>query len=1674
MQNQPDHEYSLAVIGLSCRFPGAQNYHEFWHNLLVGKETITHFSTEELIAAGIDETLLNQSNYVKSRGIIPDADEFDPAFFGFSPQDAKILDPQIRLFLMQARNALEDAGYCSEKTAGKVGVFAGQSQISSYLNEYLLSNTQLRNDFGDYYLYLHNSNDFLATKVSYQFNLTGPSQTLQTACSTSLVAVCEACQHLLDYQCDTAIAGGVSLQFPLVSGYLYQAGMILSPDGHCRAFDAKANGTVPGNGVGVVILKRYTDALAAGDHIYAVVRGFATNNDGNRKVGYSAPSLQGQAAVIQEALATANCDPHSITYIEAHGTGTPQGDPIELSALKQVFATHAPTPQKTCALGSVKTNIGHCDIASGVAGFIKTLLALYYQKIPPTLHFKTLNPNISLENSPFFINDQVLDWSSQALPRRAGVSSFGIGGTNAHVVLEETPGVKRCAANPEDTSLLLILSAKTAVALAQIQENLAHYVAQTPNLNGCDVAYTCQIGRELFQHRCFFVVKNHHVALATLKEKPPTDQAICLAEEITKGIAFLFSDQTDHGDRFNEIYRQESTFRDQVNQLMAYVKAKQAMDVSAWLFATPSTTEPITDFIPPLCYFIQQYSLAKLWLDWGILPAVVLGHGLGEYAAMAIAGIFSPEVVIDTLISSHLGLPDEPIFSPVTQPNTMPCLSSSTGNYLNTEQFTQANDWMKRGSEPNHLADALLKLKDKDGMLLEIGASNAFSHVVQKILPHAHYIPSFALANAAQDGYAALLTAVGKLWLQGVPIDWVKFNKTKPGRRISLPTYPYAREKYLATRQMPQTDFKTYHYEPAWKYDPFDHSVLPNTQKHTILWFHDPLHACVSLQTAFIAAGHCVIRVYFSGHAHTNDQASYVINPDNPADYQACIEKIQLTHRIDAVVFCCAFVDKTEFTQGLPTYFLQAFYLMQALSRSTQSEKIVFSFISRHTFKMSPNDTLDPFKSLLVGMTKNLDYELPTIRTKFIDVDAFDANTCHALVREVLLPHTQTMAYRYGKRFALLYQQIVLPPAANPALLLKTQGCYLFVGGLGGVGLSMADTFSTIQVTHLVFIQRSVFPCEADWDEWLKTHREADVISQKIKSLQSIQARGSHVRVLQADVTNAAQMQRAFSQAKAQFGSINGVIHAAGLPDGKLFHFQNASQLTQVMAAKVSGSLVLSELLKNENCDFLLLCSALTAITGSPGQLGYCSANHFMDSLAQMFVGQSMRVFSINWDQWKHTGMALALSQLAQALDCQSLLNHMGLEKADQIAGLWQALSCQSPQFIIAGEPLSDRIQKYQQLTAKYLNTKTTDLNRPISVATQTTPHEVYTMIVKQFKVYLGDDHIDETTDFFTRGGDSLLAVQLAHTLENHCQVKLDPHHIQLYPTPKALGDYCLKQLSTASSTQTNQDLPFSLVCLQPGNHQRLLFLIHPVGGTFYVYRNLIKSLPQTLTIYGIQVDDLSASGERDRLSIEQIASSYVDLVKLAQPHGPYHLGGFSFGGVVAYEMARQLCVDHEVVDTIIMIDSPHQQTLPRAFKDNADVMAYLLHLGANYDIDPDDLRKLDEAAQIQLFLQQGGRIERELPSIKTDVLKRFFDLFKVNSAAMAQYHPLSYPGESIILFFKASEKDSVNPINPEAGWQTLLGRKLKLHQVAGNHITMMDEPNVAQIGLILATHFTD
>lgn len=630
--------HAMAIVGMAGRFPGARDLDAFWQNIRDGVESLEPFSDADLKDAGVDAALSGQAQYVKRGTVLENADHFDAGFFGMSPREAQVIDPQQRIFLECAWEALEHAGYAPGAIEQAVGVYAGAS-MNTYLMSQILRDPALAAAVGGYQLMLGNDKDFLCTRVSYKLDLHGPSMTLQTACSTSLVAVQVACRALERHECDIALAGGVSVSFPQRGGYLFQEGMILSPDGHCRPFDVDARGTRPGAGAGIVVIKRLADALADGDTIHAVIRGAAINNDGADKAGYTAPSVDGQVEAIATAQMLAGVEPRSIGYMEAHGTATPLGDPIEIAALRQVFEAGT-DDQGFCRLGSLKANLGHLDAAAGVAGLIKTVLALKHRELPPLVNFKKANPQLALDTSPFTASAEAAPWAAGETPRRAGVSSFGIGGTNAHVVLEEAPEPVRAdgGGHPQ----LLVLSARSEAALEAATQRLREHLDGRAALDMRDVAWTLQEGRRAFPHRRTLVAATAAEAVAALDNPKRAPVHTARHEGGDRPVAFLFSGQ---GSQFAgmgaDLYAQHAVYRDAIDRCAELLREPMGRDLREVLFAPAGDlTINETRYAQP-ALFVTEYALATLWQSWGVRPAAMLGHSIGEYVAAHLAGVMS-------------------------------------------------------------------------------------------------------------------------------------------------------------------------------------------------------------------------------------------------------------------------------------------------------------------------------------------------------------------------------------------------------------------------------------------------------------------------------------------------------------------------------------------------------------------------------------------------------------------------------------------------------------------------------------------------------------------------------------------------------------------------------------------------------------------------------------------------------------------------------------------------------------------------------------------------------------------------------------------------------------------------------------------------------------------------
>lgn len=739
----------IAIIGMAGRFPGARSVDEFWRNLSAGVESITRFSREDLLASGVPRALIDDPNFVPAASSLADVELFDAAFFGYHPREAELMDPQHRILLECSREALENAGYDATRFDGVTAVYVGAA-ANTYLLFHLAGNPALEN-VDTMQVNLGNSEDFLATRISYKLNLNGPSLALRTACSTSLVAVHLACQSLLNEECDLALAGGVAVNLSQPYGYRHLPGGIVSPDGHCRTFDARAEGTVFGSGAGVVVLKRLSQAIADRDTITAVIKGSAINNDGSLKVGYTAPSLKGQAEVIAEAQAVAGIDPRTIGYVEAHGTGTAIGDPIEIEALTKAFRTHT-SARSFCAIGSVKSNIGHLDAAAGIAGLIKAALALKHRSIPPSLHFETPNPQIDFARSPFYVNAALQEWTAASNPRRAAVSAFGIGGTNAHVILEEAPQIP--SSGPALPLQLLLLSAKTAAALEAMSDRLAVHLRDHPEYSLPDIAYTLQQGRQAFQHRKAFLCRGREDAIRALEQRDSNPLWTSIVPEaVERDVAFLFPDEDVHYPGLaRALYLDTQVFRHEIDRCSKLLRPHLDRDLRESLFEE-SASDAFAQWQNALArpaLFVIEYALAQLLRSWKIRPNALAGSGVGEHVAACLAGVSKLEDTLE-LIASRARL---------NQP--LPAGPSS---------------------------HALQSIRQED------------FQVVQEVGP------------SQINDESSLWQALARFWLAGVDIDWRQVHAHEHRRRVPLPAYPFERKRHWI--HPPKTGSAAQHAAPA-------------------------------------------------------------------------------------------------------------------------------------------------------------------------------------------------------------------------------------------------------------------------------------------------------------------------------------------------------------------------------------------------------------------------------------------------------------------------------------------------------------------------------------------------------------------------------------------------------------------------------------------------------------------------------------------------------------------------------------------------------------------------------------------------------------------------------------------------------------------------------------------
>ena len=1430
----------IAVIGMAGRFPGARNLDEFWRNLCDGVESITFFTDEELEAAGIDEAACSDPCYVRARGVLQEAEVFDAAFFGFSPREAELLDPQQRLFLQCAWHALENAGYDPVRCTSVVGVYAGLSS-SSYLSNNLHSS--LDSDATVATAMLGNDRDFFATRVAYKLNLRGPCLTLQTACSTSLVAVHTACQALLTCECDMALAGGATIKVPQQSGYYYEEGGIYSPDGHCRAFDAAARGTVGGSGVGVVVLKRLQDAFADRDRIDAVILGSAVNNDGASKVGYTAPSVEGQAEVIAAAQALAGIDAADIGYVEAHGTGTPLGDPIEITALTKAFRVST-NLNGSCAIGSVKTNVGHLDAAAGIAGFIKTVLAIRHAKIPPSLHFQQANPQIDFGSSPFFVNTALADWENPGKPRLAGVSSFGIGGTNAHVILGEAPTQPK--ADPSRRPHLLTLSARSPSALNEATRQLSEWLNSHSDENLADVAYTLQVGRHSFDCRRSAVCSDAKEAAATLAACDPS--RVFTAQGVTgrPPVAFMFPGQ---GSQFpamgQELYADEPIFRRELDACCDLLASHLNLDLRELLYSSTqdkgeSERRLRRTAIAQPALFAIEYAMASLWMGWGVKPQAMIGHSIGEYVAACIAGVMSlPDALAvvaargrlmeamapGAMIAVSLSLADvapiltgglsvaalnaprqtvvsgpekqiaefehglattgsagvrlhtshafhsammDPVLGPfreqleriALQPPQVPFLSNLTGTWITNEQATSTDYWVRHVRETVRFSEGVAELlREPSRVMLEVGPGLSLVNLARR-----HCEPNrtmLATVSASSDGSGelhGLLNTVGSMWLAGIDVDWAAVNTGQARRRLALPVYPFERERFWVD---PTGDTERdiggrkpldrWLYTPVWRQSPMVQAPAPDPSG-SWLFFVGADSLGLELADRLRERGQVVVCVS-AGSCFSAGDLSFTIDPRCSEHYVALLQELRRRGELPARIvhlWCIDPQPADALDRILDLGFNSLLFLAQALAVAPETGAVDLSVVTRDICEVTGREALEPRNALVLGPCKVIPQEISRVSCRTIDISGIEGLLLADTVFAALVARTDspTIALRNGFRWVQEFTPLhVQTPTAIP---LRPNGVYLITGGTGGIGLEIAADLAGRVKPRLALVARHTLSAQNP------THAER---LQKVSALKEL---GSEVLLVQADCANREELAAAIGQVHERFGRVDGVIHAAGIPGGSLLELTTAASARETMAAKVEGTLLLEELLSQDKPDFLVLFSSLSALLGGTGQAAYSSANSFLDAFAQSRRRDGSHVISIAWDAWRETGMAVSsMSGAMQGVHYMDLQDK--ISSTEGVETFRRALSLRIPRVVASVSDLHQLIahQPTKEDIAFRRKPSPQAHPRPELNATYEAPrNETERSLVAVWQELLGIFPVGIHDDFFTLGGDSLLASQ--------------------------------------------------------------------------------------------------------------------------------------------------------------------------------------------------------------------------------------------------------------------------------------------------------------------------
>jgi acyl transferase domain-containing protein len=1554
---------AIAIIGMSGRFPKANDVGEFWRNIAAGADCYTRFTDEELILGGADPDLIKLPDYVKIRPVLNDIRRADAGLFGIGPQEATLADPQLLVFSEVVWEALDAAGYGAPDHRGTVGLFAGMN-ISTYL---ATRPKAIPRDVPASAGEVGNDKDALATNLAYRLDLRGPAVSVQTFCSTSMVAVHLASDSLRRGDCDIAVAGAVTIQVPDRVGYLYREGGLPSRDGHMRPFDAGGTGLVSGDGAAVVALKLLDRALADRDTVLAVIRGSAITNDGSTlKFGFLVPNIDGQRRCVAAAIARAGVDPRDISYVEAFGTATQLGDPIEVAALTSAFG---PVGEKQyCLLGSVKSSVGHLDRASGVTGLIKVIQSLRHELIPGTVNFSTPHPEIDFANSPFRVTSEPTPWPRRAdRPRIAGVTSLAAGGTNVHAIVTEAPTPAPRPPRRRRWQVVPV-SARSQQAAEQACARLAAQLVAEPDLDLGDVAFTMQAGRKTFGHRKVVIADSTAVAAALLSD--PAAQLGRTDATVGRRAGFLIAGVGEqYPGMAAALYAGEPGFRADVDGCLAILGLAgpaqlsdifttatadhaAAVDLAGMLGrsgpgggrAGPAAAD--AHLIQP-AVFVAEYALARLLMSWGVQPDIMIGYSLGEYVAACLSGVLSlpdalrlvahrakliaslpagamlavaagqhlPEVLgaqhrdLDVAIrtgsqlvlAGPCDLVDEaaaallaagiscrrletthafhsrmlaPAADELTSwiaanvtlnPPTIPYASNVTGQLVTGELVCDPGYWARHMCGTVQFGDGLARvLAAGDLALAEIGPGFSLGALTRSHpgCPPSRWpliVTTLPAADGKRDAHAALAEAVGKLWLTGVGVDWQALHAPAasaapdhawtPGR-IPLPSYPFERQEYWLEAG------PSAHGDAAPRFDENDPTSvmtalprLPDTQ-----WINVPVWLQVTSRRVRADASNWLV---FTDHGWADELASalgdrvaaaggqvvfarpgggfdsgpdgLVVRPGSTADATAALR--ELTARglaPEHVVHLWTVGEPGAGDDWVADCRQRGFDALVAFAQAAGDLGLTpwsLDIVTSGSHQVLLSDPPRAGAALLLGPCRLIPLEYPGVKTRLIDIGTDTAS--RALLTELCgEPGDQVVALRGGRRWVPGYEVLDAEYLAGqpPAAQIKRGGTYLVTGGLGGIGLAMAERLARDYKARLVLMGRTPAPPREQWATILAAPGTTDEVRRRIDGLHRLASLGASVVTVAGDVSRSADVTRAVNAALEQFGELNGVLHCAGVPAVGMMQFKSPADIDKVLAPKVAGTLALAEVLRNIDIDFLALFSSASSATGGgAGQVDYCAANAFLDAFAASDPLPGRVVVSIGWGKWTWNGWVAGLDSYDEG-------SRRFFEEHRQTFGItfdegWQtlqrALASGEPHVIVSTQDfpsivaMSRRssIASHQAAVKKARDALGRQPRPDLPTAYSEPQSTAEEAIAEVWAQALGLERVGVNDNFFELGGNSLIGIEIIASAGEALGVSyLPPHLLYQAPTVAALAEAATAEvnLGTGERHQAAQAIDLS------------------------------------------------------------------------------------------------------------------------------------------------------------------------------------------------------------------------------------------------------------------------